>query len=183
VREGGGMSHLTILNTEIRADEHGRYCLNDLHRAAGSVVRHRPGQWTRTAPFKELVSELRKDASMHLDPVGSVHGGADRGTYVCRELVIAYAMWVSPAFMLQVIRAFDGAQQQAMHEAAVQHQQLAQLVLGFQAGKSEASLCGKVLGKWGKRRRTMMQRIEHLERQLQLTLDLSASAGSMGALQ
>lgn len=177
------MNDITILSTQIRADEHGRFCLNDLHRAAGSVIRNRPGQWTRTAPFKELVAELRKDASMHLDPVGSVHGGADRGTYVCRELVIAYAMWVSPAFMLQVIRAFDGAQQQAMHEAAVQHQQLAQLVLGLQAGKSEASLCGRILGKWGKKRRTTLQRIEHLERQLQLTLDLPAPVAVAGVLQ
>lgn len=96
---------LVIDGVSVRQDNSGRYCLNDLHRAAGGAERHSPNRWTRTEMFDGLVSVLTPD--MAFDPAHTSRGGVNPGTYVCKELVYAYAMWISPAFNLKVIRTFD----------------------------------------------------------------------------
>lgn len=113
-----GLPTLTIAGTEIRRDDEGRFCLNDLHKAAGGEKRHQPSNWLRTDQTKELIEEIKTEAtesSPHFrgdtikQPLASIPGstGSGGGTYVCKELVYAYAMWISPKFHLAVIRAFD----------------------------------------------------------------------------
>lgn len=99
------MSALMIANTQVHQDKGGRYSLNDLHKAAGAEERHSPNRWARTDSYSGLVSELTPELA--LAPVEVRKGGAAPGTYACKELVYAYAMWISPKFNLHVIRAFD----------------------------------------------------------------------------
>ena len=106
-------SAFVISNISIKQDDKGRYCLNDLHRASGGEAKHNPSRFTRTDNFQALVTELKPE--MAFDPVASVQGGKAPGTYVVKELVYAYAMWISASFSLKVIRAYD-----ALHSAPVE---------------------------------------------------------------
>ncbi len=103
------MAHLTISSKDIRTLD-GLYSLNDLHKAAGSEKRHKPNYFMSLLQTQELVEVISQDRDLGLTRK-SIHGGANRGTYVCKELVYAYAMWISPKFNLEVIRAFDQSQQ------------------------------------------------------------------------
>ncbi|WP_219135408.1 KilA-N domain-containing protein [Janthinobacterium sp. UMAB-60] len=96
---------ITIANTLIAVDKEGRFCLNDLHKAAGAESRHQPAFFFRRPEIQELEAELNSAPAQSLPTITSQ--GRNGGTYVCKELVYAYAMWISPKFHLEVIRTFD----------------------------------------------------------------------------
>jgi phage antirepressor YoqD-like protein len=96
------MNALTICGTSIHQDDSGRFSLNDLHRAAGGEKKHGPSYWLSNQQTADLVAELETTGN----PVVTTPGRSG-GTYVCKELVYAYAMWISPSFHLKVIRAYD----------------------------------------------------------------------------
>lgn len=56
---------------------------------------------------QELIVELEKGRNPYLLPAVTTKAGRNGGTFVAKELVYAYAMWISPAFHLKVIRTFD----------------------------------------------------------------------------
>ena len=96
------MSNLAILNTSIRSHEN-LFSLNDLHQASGGKSKHQPSFFIRLDTTKDLVAEIEKDSDTKaLKTIRGTQGG----TYACEELVIAYAMWISPQFHLVVLRAF-----------------------------------------------------------------------------
>lgn len=105
----------------VNVDAGGRYCLNDLHKASGGERKHLPSMWLRLSQTEELIQELCSEAEYLVrtqncvleenQPLTVVNGGNKQGIYACKELVYAYAMWISPSFNLRVIRAFDNIQQ------------------------------------------------------------------------
>lgn len=99
-----------ISHVAIRQDDQGRYCLNDLHKASGNEIKHRPQYWLALQQTKELIEEIEKDGIPSFSKTIGRHGS----TYVVKELVYSYAMWISAKFHLQVIRAYDAQQTQPL---------------------------------------------------------------------
>ncbi len=101
-------NQIIISNTSIHQDTEGRYSLNDLHKAAGCEQRHQPRYWLALDQTNELIEEiLNSGISLFSSSPTNVKKGRYGGTYVCKELVYSYAMWISAAFALKVIRAYD----------------------------------------------------------------------------
>ncbi len=110
---------LTIISTAIKQDAEGRFCLNDCYKASGSAKAKQPANFMRLDTTQALVQEIAEnsrssdvrnastDTGIPVSPISVKKGGLNQGTYVCRELVYAYAMWINPSFHLTVIRAFD----------------------------------------------------------------------------
>ncbi|WP_438503898.1 KilA-N domain-containing protein [Enterobacter cloacae] len=98
---------IVISDIKIHMDAEGRYSLNDLHKASGKEDKHQPAFFMRRNETIELIDEIFNSANMqNKNPVDSKKGRYG-GTYVCKELVYSYAMWISAAFALKVIRAYD----------------------------------------------------------------------------
>ena len=117
------MPHIQFGNIDIRQDEQGRYCLNDLHKAAGGANKHRPSLWLANKRAKALIAEFSRSAKQEFllgprnleagipasnpSPVNSIRWHGITFTYVIKPLAYAYAAWVSPAFERFVYEVFD----------------------------------------------------------------------------
>ena len=109
---------ITIDNITVKTDSEGRFCLNDLHKAAGGLPHHQPAKFFANQTTDDLVDELLKSPNLEsFTPVHKVMGRTG-GTFVVKQLVYAYAMWISPKFHLKVIDAYDrlATQGVAVHE-------------------------------------------------------------------
>ena len=104
-------STITICNTSIRQDLEGRFCLGDLYKAAGSLQKNRPKYWLENQETKALIAELSTGENPPTEQNQAVKigqgGNRQQGTFVVKELVYAYATWISPKFHIAVIRAYD----------------------------------------------------------------------------
>lgn len=94
---------LTLGNITVR-QHNGLFSLNDLHKASGGEENFKPAFFLRNDQTKALIAEIAKGTDLHL--FLNTTKGRNGSTYACRELVIAYAAWISAAFHLKVIRVF-----------------------------------------------------------------------------
>lgn len=98
------MTNLIVCDVTIKQDAEGRYCLNDLHKAAGGEDRHQPAHFWEAAGDKLLQVLILENPRVSPKVAKAGRYG---GTFVVKELVYAYAMWISPKFHLEVIRSYD----------------------------------------------------------------------------
>ena len=114
------MSNLTILKTSIRQSDN-LYSLNDLHITSGNDPKHRPTYFVKNQQTQDLVNEIERCENSHI-AIKVVKGGRNpelQGTWVCEELVLSYAMWISPKFHLIVLRAFLAMQRNQPQQLAL----------------------------------------------------------------
>ncbi|WP_215776917.1 KilA-N domain-containing protein [Paludibacterium sp. B53371] len=95
------MNHVSTINPTIsndsiiiggfplRRDEQGRYCINDLHKAAGGEEKHQPAFFMRRNETNDLLAELANSANSQNKQPAESKAGRYGGTYVCKELVYA----------------------------------------------------------------------------------------------
>lgn len=177
------MEEITINQTHIRRDDLGRYCLNDLHRAAvlaGANKRTKePAKFLNSAPIVDLIKEISNSMATGEGPaqnLGSptavINDGVNNGTYVVKELVYAYAMWVSPKFHLKVIRAYDALVTAELERLNGLHFRAVRAELEFLEGVQHASQCGLGLRRWRDDKPAMKARLEALRIEMQPALPL-----------
>jgi len=113
------MTHVTLPAISVGSVQihqyNGLYRLNDLHRASGGDTKHQPSNFIRLETTQALIAEISNSSDLRNYSPTETRTGRYGSTYACRELVIAYAAWISAEFHLQVIRVFleaaDRAQQ------------------------------------------------------------------------
>lgn len=136
---------LNINNTAITMDDQGRYSLNDLHRSSGGEIKNLPNKFMASKSFKELLNILNAEKSA-FKPVSKKRGRYNGGTWICKELVYKYAMWVNASFELKVIRTFASVVESINAPATMEA--LNELTIKIESDKEIASKCGKALAKY-----------------------------------
>jgi hypothetical protein len=93
---GRDLRPLHIGGVEIAQDEHGRYSLNDMHRAAGGDKRHQPSDFLRSESVRAFIAKL--DQTPGICGVSAVASATGRngGTFGARLVVLRYAAWIAP---------------------------------------------------------------------------------------
>lgn len=100
--------NLIVCNVAVSMNKDGLYSLNDFHKAAGGEEKDKPSNWLRLDKTNALIAEYSGSSEMSI-AISVVKGGQKQGTYVCEELVYAYASWISVKFHKLVLDTFKAA--------------------------------------------------------------------------
>lgn len=161
------MNELIINNTEITKDELGRFSLNDLHKASGGQNKHKPSLFYRSDSFNAVVDILNAQ-NRAFSPIVKKQGRYNGGTWVCKELVYKYAMWVNAEFEIKVIQTFDSVVNKLNTPSSMAA--LNELTAKIESDKNVASFCGKELAKYKKIKKENEQAFAEEVLNAQLTL-------------
>ena len=103
---------ISIAGLTIEQSSNGLYSINDIHRASGGLAKHQPAAWMRLQSTTNLIRLMesqvinQQNGNVIETFVGGDISSPLRGTYVCRKLVVAYAMWISTEFFSHVLDVF-----------------------------------------------------------------------------
>jgi len=101
-----------IANLTINQSSNGLYSINDIHRASGGLAKHQPAAWMRLQATTNLIrlmeSQVINQQSKNsiVETIEGRNYGGNSGTFVCRKLVVAYALWISTEFFSHVLDVF-----------------------------------------------------------------------------
>lgn len=162
--------NLVINNTPISTDSDGRFSLNDLHDAAGGGNDKKPSLFYRSDNFKKAV-EVLKAQNRAFEPIVKKQGRYTGGTWVCKELVYKYAMWVSAEFEVSVIQTFDKAVNNQLPISSMDA--LNALTKKIESDKDVASFCESELARYRKFKKENEERFLQEVSTVQMNLGFS----------
>ena len=160
---------LTVINHTIRTHEK-LYSLNDLHKVSGGKSKHSPFRFMRLKSTKDFIDEIKRSPDLVSVNTNKPFKVSSQGTWVCKELIYAYTMWVSPYFHLIVVCAFDsGSVQQQKLQAKFN-----QLYQEFKLVSQNLSNAGRYLNYAGKKvKPELKKQIDDTLKHIQLSLDFN----------
>lgn len=100
--------NLVCFNIQIRIDKEGRYCLNDIHSAAissGVTKDIRPNEWLSLKNTQRKAEILNRENGCNYAIASKA--GRYGGTYACKELAIAFTLWIDETVFLKIVKAID----------------------------------------------------------------------------
>jgi len=162
--------NLVINKKEITTDSNGRYSLNDLHEAAGGLNSQKPSLFYRSDSFNSVVDVLNAQ-NRAFSPIVKKQGRYNGGTWVCKELVYKYAMWISAEYEVNVIQTFDSIINKINAPSVMEA--LNDLTLKIESDSAIASKCGAALAHYKKVKKENTEKWIESVSEAQLNLGLS----------